>query len=753
MNSIRISLALAALLLVAAAQAQPVLTLTPDSTCYGVSDTVTVTVDLSGAGVPIVGGQFLLAFNTTNLTFVSMTPGDAAATDPTNPFEVEIAEVVSGGGIAYAVGIPNGAGGATSGTMAVITFTAAAEVCNSAGLVSFSTLAGFPPTRLVDANDAVYSVANANLTLNNLASLSIDSTAPTLACPANAAFECAADVPAPDVALVTASDNCGSATVTFVSDTNNAGAGCVGNPLIITRTYRATDACGNFADCTQTFTIQDITAPTLACPADAAFECAADVPAPDVALVTASDNCGSATVTFVSDTNNAGAGCVGNPLIITRTYRATDACGNFADCTQTFTVQDITAPTIACPADAAFECAADVPAPDVALVTASDNCGSATVTFVSDTNNAGAGCVGNPLIITRTYRATDACGNFADCTQTFTIQDITAPTLSIPADITTDADVGGCDALLSVGTATGSDNCGSVTITGTRSDALLLTDPYPSGTTTITWDATDTCGNLTSLVQTIIVNPVNTLIVDVELSPTVDPLLTRCISFELFECGPDTSVSVDADITFVNGLASGVSISVPCGLYTCITARDALHTLRRTDLDNFGIVGSTYVADFTDNSGVGGDDDRLVNGNLNDDDFIDIIDFGLFANRFGVTYDSDGDLAPDGDTPCGVFALHADISGDGLTSAADFTFIQINFFTARDANCCGLPGRGGQPLSEISVTQLRKMGLGRLRVADLNGDGVLDQLDVVEFLNGARPTRGRKAIGEVPIRP
>jgi hypothetical protein len=35
----------------------------------------------------------------------------------------------------------------------------------------------------------------------------------------------------------------------------------------------------------------------------------------------------------------------------------------------------------------------------------------------------------------------------------------------------------------------------SITVTGTRSDGLALTDPYPLGTTTITWIATDACGN------------------------------------------------------------------------------------------------------------------------------------------------------------------------------------------------------------------------------------------------------------------
>ena len=57
------------------------------------------------------------------------------------------------------------------------------------------------------------------------------------------------------------------------------GGACGGT---ITRTYRATDACGNFAECTQTITIDDTTDPTLTCPAGITVECVADVPAADI---------------------------------------------------------------------------------------------------------------------------------------------------------------------------------------------------------------------------------------------------------------------------------------------------------------------------------------------------------------------------------------------------------------------------------------------------------------------------------------
>ena len=39
-------------------------------------------------------------------------------------------------------------------------------------------------------------------------------------------------------------------------------------------------------------------------------------------------------------------------MVITRTWTATDDCGNASTCMQTITVEDMTAPVITCPADA-----------------------------------------------------------------------------------------------------------------------------------------------------------------------------------------------------------------------------------------------------------------------------------------------------------------------------------------------------------------------------------------------------------------
>src|SRR5204862_5803922 len=135
-------------------------------------------------------------------------------------------------------------------------------------------------------------------------------------------------------------------------------------------------------------------------------QCFSQVPAPNIASVQASDNCGgTATVAFVGYSASNRASSRNN--VITRTYRATDACGNHAACTQTITVNDTTAPSITCPGPVSVQCFSQVPAHDVTSVQASDNCGApVTVTFVSDSATHGTSSCNN--VITRTYRATDA---------------------------------------------------------------------------------------------------------------------------------------------------------------------------------------------------------------------------------------------------------------------------------------------------------------------------------------------------------
>ena len=268
---------------------------------------------------------------------------------------------------------------------------------------------------------------------------------------------------------------------------------CV-NRKTITRTYRATDECGNSATCTQIITVSDLVPPTITCPGNTTVTCAVFVPPALPFTGSASDNCGGTpTITHVGDviTNQT----CRDRYTLTRTYRATDACGNSATCAQIITVFDNVAPSVICPAPVTVQCASAVPPVDVNTVITADLCGNAglVVTHVGDVIS-GQTCA-NRFTVTRTYRSTDVCGNSATCSQIITVFDNTAPVVvcrnvTIFLDANGNATVTPQQLLSSV-----SDNC-------TATPAIVLT-AVPStftcaniGPNNVNLRATDECGNV-----------------------------------------------------------------------------------------------------------------------------------------------------------------------------------------------------------------------------------------------------------------
>jgi hypothetical protein len=328
-----------------------------------------------------------------------------------------------------------------------------------------------------------------------------DTTAPVIkSIPADVTVKCAGAVPAANDAAVVATDDCGGSVVITHSDQTTPG-NCVNN-FIVTRTYTATDSCGNSSSLAQTITVNDDTAPVISSiPADVTVQCASAVPAPSDGSVLATDNCGGTPVITHSDQTIPGS-CA-NKFVIKRTYTATDACGNYSSRTQTITINDTNPPTISSiPADVTVKCASAVPAADDTAVAATDSCGGTPVITHSDQTTPGS--CDNKLVIKRTYTATDACGNSSSKTQTITVNDDTAPVISsIPSDLTVECAAAVPAANDSAVVAT--DNCGGSpvishsdqTIPGTCPNKLVVKRTYT---------ATDSCGNHSSMTQTITVN-------------------------------------------------------------------------------------------------------------------------------------------------------------------------------------------------------------------------------------------------------
>jgi hypothetical protein len=332
-----------------------------------------------------------------------------------------------------------------------------------------------------------------------------DTTAPTITAPEDVTVATGVGNTACAVALddelgqVTADDNC-----SFKVTISGLPAGNVFPVGTTTLTYRATDQGGNYAEDIQVVTVVEDTPPSIAAPPDATYVCPSEVPAASASQATRGevldedgsplppgppfDNCSTPTVT-VTESNNGGEGSASNPLIITRVFTATDSAtpSNSASATQTITVADGVAPTITAPSDATYQCASEVPAGDASQASTSDNCAASVITL-SESSNGGTGTTSNPLVITRTFTATDAANNSASAVQVITVSDTTAPIIALNGPNSVDVE---CNTSYTDAGATATDNCsGSFAVTPSGT-----VDANTVGSYTITYNATDAAGN------------------------------------------------------------------------------------------------------------------------------------------------------------------------------------------------------------------------------------------------------------------
>ena len=235
-----------------------------------------------------------------------------------------------------------------------------------------------------------------------------------------------------------------------------------------TVTATATNIIGVSA-CSFTVTVNDQQAPVISCPANATVDCNADISTEGMGSATATDNCTVSTSILITytdvNTQNSSATNAGHyNYVVTRTWKAMDAAGNFSQCTQTITVRDVTAPVITCPADVTINCDGDKTPAGTGSATATDNCMDGNLITISYTdvstqvispNDAGH----YNYSITRTWKATDAAGNFSTCVQTITVHDVSGPVITCPANINVNSLPGQCQATVIVTSPAVTDNC------------------------------------------------------------------------------------------------------------------------------------------------------------------------------------------------------------------------------------------------------------------------------------------------------
>ena len=247
-----------------------------------------------------------------------------------------------------------------------------------------------------------------------------------------------------------------------------------------------------------TYTVMDDQPPTASNPADIVLTgCNSTFPAPDPLVVTdEADNCGVPVVAWVSDGPPVTEGCTETVI---RTYSVTDGCNNQIRVTQKLIrMVDTQAPTASNPADIVLTgCNSTFPVPDPLVVTdEADNCGVPVVAWVSDGPPVTEGCTET---IIRTYSVTDGCNNLIRVTQKLIrIVDGEDPVIPCPADVVLWVSAGETSTTWTPVIPEAFDNCtasATLTVTGVRSDGKPLIDPWPLGTTTITWNTEDGCGN------------------------------------------------------------------------------------------------------------------------------------------------------------------------------------------------------------------------------------------------------------------
>ncbi|MEO0403345.1 MAG: hypothetical protein AAF193_00590, partial [Bacteroidota bacterium] len=337
----------------------------------------------------------------------------------------------------------------------------------------------------------------------------IDETAPEFtSVPATASYECNTEIP---VVLAEAEDNCSDVTVTFADGASTPGD-CPAEYSFV-RTFTATDDCGNSATAEQLIIVEDTTAPVFA-----DYDVEINMPCDNIVATNleVNDNCSTVEVGF-EDTPVSG-GCIGR---IIRDWTATDACGNVATAQQIITLTDEVAPEFsAFPVDMTEECD-NIPAVSQ-MVDADDNCDDNVLVEYLGEEILPGDCPQSYTIV-RTWRATDSCENMTERSQTITIQDTTAPELSVPAGYEIS-----CDETLLLEDASASDNCGDVTITVGEE---TIPGACPQAYTLIrTFTAMDECGNSTSGTQTI------------EVYDNEAPEFTSVPATAMYECSEEIPV-------------------------------------------------------------------------------------------------------------------------------------------------------------------------------------------------------------------
>ncbi len=338
-----------------------------------------------------------------------------------------------------------------------------------------------------------------------------DTKLPKVICPPNLNLQCNTNTNPPATGVATATDDC-TPTASILLSHFDKMSGLLPCDGLITRTWEATDDCKNKSTCVQILKIKDTIPPVIKCPKDLTLQCRADTNTAATSIATATDNC-TPTVSILITHSDALVGQYPCNATITRTWVAVDQCKNLSRCIQIIKVKDTIPPDISCPRNPTVNTNPGLCyfTGNFPSATATDSCGSSSTITCSLLTTTSAILITPSTqypkgINTITCFAVDDCGNQSkNCTFTLTVVDNEPPSITCLLSMSvlgTFDSSGQCTAVVKNIAPIAVDNCPMLQVNYILTGATVglgVNDVsgtnFMSGTTTVTYIATDMAGN------------------------------------------------------------------------------------------------------------------------------------------------------------------------------------------------------------------------------------------------------------------
>ncbi len=279
-------------------------------------------------------------------------------------------------------------------------------------------------------------------------------------------------------------------------------------------------ATGNF--CWGYVTVEDKQMPLINCPNDITIACSDPLPAGNLPA-SAITECSDYTQTYQDNYIDIDCSFSNLTAQIIRTWTVTDAYGNANTCSQTISIDRATLADVEAPINYDGSAYPDQPALECGAQTGTDVIPGPTVNghpiinggtcdlAVTSSDQIIELCGGSFKII-RTWTVADWCaGTVANFPQLIKVADHVAPSITCPGPLNGTSNYYSCDASVNIPAVQVNDGCSnpvSVTVStpfGTINGNGGSLGNVPFGTHTVTYVATDACGNSSQCTTTVTV--------------------------------------------------------------------------------------------------------------------------------------------------------------------------------------------------------------------------------------------------------